>query len=261
MAHETYTLQGENEKLEQRARIFDRQSRPFLQRLISPGQHVFELGCGMGSATRIIAGLLDNTGSLSAIDVNPEYVQYVKEKLCQGGFQNVDIWQQDAQTIATESFYDLIYCRAVLHHIPDAKKVIDKLYNMLRPGGIIALEEPIMDTSITIPNNRNFTKLFDWYIQLGKLRNCDYLIGHKLPSYLQSSGMNVLESQIVQTMIALPQERQAIPDLIDTLKDQLIENKIASLAEIKTVKDDIEQITQSQNPIYNVQFYQIIGQK
>lgn len=261
MSIQDYTLAAENEKLEVRARIFDHQSKLFLNQFIRPGQKILEIGCGMGGATRMIARLLDNTGFIDAIDMNPAYVAYVEKKLDNDGYQNFTIRQQTAESLKGKNKYDVVYGRAVLHHIPTAKNVISELLNEIKPGGIIAFEEPILNTGFALPEVKDFNKLFDWYITLGKNKGCDYLVGAKLNLYFQTLGIKILDSQILQIIVRNQPERLAILELIDTLQKQFIDAKIATQDEIDRVKRSIRNIVESDHIFYAPQFCQILGQK
>lgn len=262
MSIETYTLSAENEKLEVRARIFDRQSKLFLNQFIRPGQKILEIGCGMGGATRMIARLLDNTGFISAVDINPAYVSYVEKKLFNEGFQNFSIQQQNIQSLKEANrYYDVIYGRAILHHIPSAKKVIYELLDALKPGGIIAFEEPIINTPVAYPEVKEYLTLFDWYTKLGVTRNCDYLIGKQLALYYQELGIKILESNILQQIVRNQVEKNAMIELIDTLKQQLLDSNIAQENEIEEIRRGLEKMVHSDHIFYAPQFCQILGQK
>lgn len=261
MSIPTYALSAENEKLEIRARIFDRQSKLFLNRFICPGQKILEVGCGMGGATRMMARLLDNTGFIYAIDMNPAYVTYVEKKLSSDGYQNFSIQQKNIASLHEKNKYDVIYGRAVLHHIPHAKKIINELLDALKPGGLIAFEEPIMDTAFAQPEVKDFPRLFDWYINLGKNKGCDYLIGKNLDLYFQSLEIKILESQIIQIIIRNQLEKDALLELVDTLKEQFLDSHIATESEIHRVKQNMKKMVRSDHIFYAPQFCQILGQK
>lgn len=64
----------------------------------------------------------------------------------------------DAELSFADSFFDLITCFGVLHHIPNVSAVIKELARVLKPGGFLLIREPIVSMGDWTKERRNLTK-------------------------------------------------------------------------------------------------------
>lgn len=87
---------------------------------------ILELGCGNGK------NLIDHTSQSIGVDISSELC-----KICES--RGIHVINQDILDIEfEENSFDYIMCIAVIHHfqnIEDQKKIIQKIYKFLKPGG------------------------------------------------------------------------------------------------------------------------------
>ena len=69
-------------------------------------------------------------------------------------------------------------------HLRDPERVLDEVNKYLKPGGVIACEEPHAGSLTTTPRNEHIERFNELFIQLGKLQGFDFNIGDKLYSIL-----------------------------------------------------------------------------
>jgi hypothetical protein len=77
--------------------------------------------------------------------------------------------------------------------------------------------------------------------------------------YFQELGINILESQIIQIIARNQPERATFLELIDTLQEQFIHSKVATLDDIHHIKHSLEKMIHSDHIFYCPQFSQILG--
>jgi SAM-dependent methyltransferase len=111
---------------EKNARYVSELGLPIVQLLNpQPGERILDLGCGDGTLTKVIAGEgcdvvgVDSSSALVAAAL--------KLGLC------VD--EISAYDIAYQEEFDAVFSNAALHWMTDADRVIEKVYEALRPGG------------------------------------------------------------------------------------------------------------------------------
>jgi trans-aconitate methyltransferase len=102
---------------------------------IGPGWRCLEVGAGRGSVARWLAKRVGPSGSVIALDLDTSLLAGLDEP-------NVEILSGDVLEIelAEESF-DLIHTRLVLMHIPERRRVIERMVSLLAPGGWLVVEE------------------------------------------------------------------------------------------------------------------------
>jgi SAM-dependent methyltransferase len=103
--------------------------------LLRPGMHVWDVGCGsrpvVQHATKVELRL-----TVTGLDVDPSELAMMAPGLCD---QTV---VADLCTFRGDSSADLVICRTVLEHVPDADLAFAGLMSIVRPGGTIAICVP-----------------------------------------------------------------------------------------------------------------------
>ncbi|MGB0563136.1 MAG: class I SAM-dependent methyltransferase [Spirulinaceae cyanobacterium] len=127
----------EQARLQQIEAIFDRKTHQWLQQAgLAAGQMVLELGPGAGSIAQWLAQQVGAQGRVVAIDRDPTHWQAVTAPNLEKIIGDLHQWNYPAAT------FDLIHARYVLIHLPQAEQILQRLYQTLKPGGAIVLEEP-----------------------------------------------------------------------------------------------------------------------
>jgi SAM-dependent methyltransferase len=103
---------------------------------------VLDIGCGMGDVTMLVAQLVGPGGSIVSVDVDLASIATARKRAQAFGFESATFHQADISTIAGVGQFDAIVGRLVLEFLPDPAAVIRRLCGLLRPGGILALQEP-----------------------------------------------------------------------------------------------------------------------
>jgi 2-polyprenyl-3-methyl-5-hydroxy-6-metoxy-1,4-benzoquinol methylase len=97
---------------------------------------VLEVGCGAGYAAQYLSG---HYRSYTGIDYSEELIRYAKAKNSVPGasFEAADLYSYDPGRQ-----FDVVYMIGVLHHMTDMPAALQKLVQLVRPGGVVAANEP-----------------------------------------------------------------------------------------------------------------------
>jgi ubiquinone/menaquinone biosynthesis C-methylase UbiE len=120
---------------------------PFTNRLfrdagIASGMRVLDIGCGMGDVTMLAAQLVGPTGKVVSIDRDQASIETAQRRVSAIGLGNVRFHQADLLTFEDAEPFDAIVSRLVLEFVPDTTAAIKRLRDLLRPGGVMAFQEP-----------------------------------------------------------------------------------------------------------------------
>jgi len=100
-------------------------------------------GCDLGELTLLNVGgsagiidshLAENFATVTSIDIDEGAINFAKEQ-----FQstNLEFKVGDAMNIAySEDTFDVVICSQVYEHVPNAGKMMDEIYRVLKPGGV-----------------------------------------------------------------------------------------------------------------------------
>nr|WP_282957105.1 class I SAM-dependent methyltransferase [Haloterrigena salifodinae] len=85
-----------------------------------PGERILEVGPGTGYYTGMVARAIEPSGTLHAVDVQSEMVEYLRRRMRQEGTQNVEPIRGDARSLPyPNDTFDAAYLVLVLGEIPD----------------------------------------------------------------------------------------------------------------------------------------------
>jgi ubiquinone/menaquinone biosynthesis C-methylase UbiE len=124
-----------------------RYMRPVLDRLeIRSGDRVLELGPGPGAFSVDAARRAGPQGRLIIIDIQPEMIAKVEERLRTAGITNAETRVADAYELPlADSSIDRAFLVTVLGEITDQRRALEELHRVLRPGGILSITEEFSD--------------------------------------------------------------------------------------------------------------------
>lgn len=103
---------------------------------------ILELGCGAGYGTCNILQRL-RPARLIATDYDPELLEIAKRNVVRCKDNTVvDFYQADATKLQFENnAFDVVVAIGILHHIKNYEKALAEIFRVLKPGGMLLLEE------------------------------------------------------------------------------------------------------------------------
>lgn len=123
-------------------RIIDARDIPAVLEQICPGMSVMELGCGSGyltleAARRGAAALgIDIAGG--AIEIARAYYRSVADDV--SGHARYEVADLNKYDFGVEE-HDVILAKGVLHHLPRADRVVERVHRALVPGGLFWISD------------------------------------------------------------------------------------------------------------------------
>ena len=107
---------------------------PLKKRMIA-----LEYGAGTGIASFL---LKDNLKEITLMDSSSEMVRVMNEKIKTTKVKNLKTLNFDLEHSDHKGGkFDLIFTQMVLHHVLDIENIIRKFYNLLNPGGFLAIAD------------------------------------------------------------------------------------------------------------------------
>ena len=116
---------------------------------IRPGMKVLEVGCGSGAFTLDAARAAGANGKVYALDIQKDMLSRLRNKLAKPenkDIANIEMINRSAYELPfQEGSLDLIFTVSVFQEIPDKRKALSEMYRVLKPGGILAISEFMVD--------------------------------------------------------------------------------------------------------------------
>jgi ubiquinone/menaquinone biosynthesis C-methylase UbiE len=109
------------------------------------------------------------------MDSSKEMVEVMKEKISANSIENLIpvVADLEKEEYNGEKF-DLIYSQMVFHHIDDIGFLLDKLYNLLKPGGYLAIADLYKEDGSFHGESFSGHNGFDVDILKSSLESCNF---------------------------------------------------------------------------------------
>jgi SAM-dependent methyltransferase len=179
--------EGERARLALMSRLLDPMHRRHLERAgVEPGARTLEVGCGNGSMSAWLAAQVAPSGQAVAVDLDLS--------LADAGVPALELRRADIMAgLVRPGNFDLVTCRAVLHHLADPEAAAANLVASARPGGAIVLVEPDF-LPVTVAEPAEVRHFWDGWLAWSRSEGIDYLIGRRLPQMVRNLGVTGIEA-------------------------------------------------------------------
>ena len=174
--------------------VFDPGTIRHLEHLgVSKGWHCLEVGAGAGSIAIWLSTRIGSAGRVLATDSNISLLEPVK-------LPNLNVQRHDILTDdMPERSFDLIHTRALLCHLPERERALDRIVASLKPGGWLLIEEPDFVSQHLVSTDKDaqalFRKVTDAKAQLDEVRGFDAYYGRCAFDALRRRGMSKVAAE------------------------------------------------------------------
>lgn len=118
---------------------------------LKEGQTIADIGAGGGYFTLKFADIIGEKGIVYAIDIEPEFLNFIKENAEKKGLDNIITILTKGDLDVPEQSLDFIFMRNVTHHISNRIAYFMNLKKFLKPDGKIAIIEYKKNKKFTFP--------------------------------------------------------------------------------------------------------------
>jgi SAM-dependent methyltransferase len=147
---------AEHQRLIRQSEIFN----PFTERLfrdagLGPGQRILDIGSGLGDVSMLAARLVGTTGTVVGVDCDAIIIAKAKARVMDAGLRNVEFVETELGQIAIKEPFEAIVGRLILEFLPDPNAIVKSLSRLLRPGGVLAIQDacwaPFLQLTANLP--------------------------------------------------------------------------------------------------------------
>jgi ubiquinone/menaquinone biosynthesis C-methylase UbiE len=212
---------------------------------LAEGMRVADFGCGVGVVTRMLAQMVGPAGSVTGIDVGKAQIDEAAGLCAAEGLQNTSFVHASAcSTGLPHNSFDLVYCRFLLLHLPDPAACLQEMKAMLRPGGILMVEDGDLATATSVPRGASdaFANIFG---RLGPMRGVNYSVANDLYHMVMAAGFQDAQLEIHQPALLRGENRAFLKWSVEEAGPALVASGILTpqaldqtLSEMQAAVDD-----------------------
>jgi len=218
--------------------------RVLLQAGLKEGMRIADFGCGVGAVTRMLAEMVGPAGHVTGVDINRAQLAEASSFCEQKGLKNTTFVEASAyNTKLPKNSFDLVYCRFLLLHLQNPAECLREMRDVLKPGGILVVEDGDIATASSIPPSamEAFATLF---CRLGPARGVNYSIANDLYSLVVGAGFARVHMEISQPGIKDGENRNFLKWSLEEAAPALVKEGIISqktlAATLSAMQDAVE---------------------
>ena len=211
---------------------------------LRPGMRVADFGCGIGAAAGMLAEMVGPSGSVTGIDINHAQLEQARYICERKGFTNV--FFKEAEACATglpRASFDLAYCRFLLLHLPDPLSCLREMRDVLKPGGLLVVEDGDIASSGSMPPTALNT-CGELFTRLGQSRGLNYSLARNLYHLVKAAGFAHPEIEIHQPAIARGENRFLLKWSIQEAGPALVTAGLLTSDQLEQLLTDMHRATE-----------------
>jgi ubiquinone/menaquinone biosynthesis C-methylase UbiE len=185
------TNSDEQRRLSEQVELYRSEASSLLDQLQIPtGSRAIDLGCGPLGILDLLAESVGPQGEVFGVEREARFVEVARDLLADRRLDNVQIIQGDAtKTNFPGESFDIAHERLLLIVVPEPQKVIGEMIRLVKPGGIVALEDVDNCSWVCDPPHPAWPKLYKTFETLYRQEGKDPNIGRRLPRLLNEAGL------------------------------------------------------------------------
>ena len=256
MALQSYIIRGGiegRERLRMIARVMLPLTMPLLARAgVREGMACLDAGCGGGDVSVELARLVGPNGRVVGVDLDEVKLGMARAEAAAIGLGNLEFRREDVLAAAPAAAFDVVYARFLLTHLREPARAVERLRDLLAPGGTLIVEDIDYSGHFIHPPSAALDAYVDLYRRTAAARGAHPDIGPRLPLLLEAAGLAPAEMHVVQ-----PAGLRGEVKLLNAITMEAIANAVlaagfATAAEIDAIVDELYRIGRDETTVMSV---------
>ena len=197
-----------------------------------------EVGCGSGDLAFDLAQMVGAGGRVIATDIDEIKLRLARQEAEQQNLTNLEFRLADVVDDEFERF-DFAHVRFVLTHLPNPQKALEKLWQAIRPGGVLVVQDIDFRGHFCHPECAAFSCYIQLYTEAAQRRGADPNIGPRLPGLLVKAGFESVQINVVQPAAMSGEVKLMAPLTMENIADAVLAEGLASRAELDRLVQEL----------------------
>ncbi len=115
---------------------------------VRPGMTVLDVGCGVGWFSIPMARMAGDRGRVIAVDLQQQMLDMLRRRAAAAGvLGRIGLHKCEQDRLGIDAAADFALVFAMLHEVPDQRRLLQEVHNLIKPGGKLLLAEPLIHVS------------------------------------------------------------------------------------------------------------------
>ena len=219
------TSEREVARLRMQSDLFRADAELMLDRIgVGLGWRCLDLCCGVGGITDLLSRRIGTEGTVTGADIDSTKLAVACDWAVANGLDNARFERADA--FATEfpkASFDLVHCRFALGVIPNGKEILNHMVTLVRPGGIVFVEEANVRTMECSPPDPIWDQMLALTVDTFAKIGADVHLGPKLYRVFRTIGLTDLRVRpCLHALRAGDPMMMHLPDTLEGMRDAIL---------------------------------------
>ena len=152
---------------------------------------LLDVGCGPGSITLDLAGLVSQVVGIDGADAAIERAHQEAERrqVTNVSFEIADAYQLPFE----DDSFDVVHAHQILQHLADPVRALGEARRVVKPGGIVAARDADYGTMVHDPHEPRLDRWLELYHRVARHDGGEPDAGRRLAGWFHAAGLTDLE--------------------------------------------------------------------
>jgi SAM-dependent methyltransferase len=172
---------------------------------LTSGATLLDVGCGPGTITADLAGMV---ASVTALEVTADALELARAEIGRRGVTNVEFAVGDAHALDfPDDTFDVVHAHQVLQHLGDPVAALREMRRVTKPGGIVAVRDSDYAAFTWWPRLPALDEWLDLYERVARGNGGEPDAGRRLLSWAHAAGFTDVTPSSSTWCFATPEDR------------------------------------------------------
>jgi len=217
---------------------------------IKSGMHGLVLNCEVGDLAMLLANAVGVNGSVVGIDANHLNIEIAKQHSANAN--NLEYYLSEEKDSYLNRSYDFVFARSLFSNSMNPIKEAQQVFQYLKTGGLLLLQEMDYLKQYCYPSNFAFTRYLDLYAKLAKKQGADLNIIPQINPLLKTAGFSRVKAAQVSPLFINGLAKSFSSLMLESLAPQLIRQQLVLPAEINALIEELKLFEQQPETILSL---------
>ncbi|WP_437095833.1 methyltransferase domain-containing protein [Streptomyces sp. enrichment culture] len=182
-------------------------SAAYLLGALKPHMRILDIGCGPGTITADLAGLVPD-GHVTGLDREPGVLEQARAVAGERGLANVGFAVGDVHALDfPDDTFCVVHAHQVLQHVGDPVRALREMRRVTRPGGFVAVRDSDYAAMTWYPLSPGLDGWLELYRRVARANGGEPDAGRRLKSWALAAGLTDVTASSATWTFSTPEER------------------------------------------------------
>jgi len=211
---------------------------------VKPGWECIDVGCGTMGVLRPLSERVGEGGRVLGIDSDESFVRSAERFIADNELENVRVRQADIfGGDLPDEMFDLVHLRFMFAPYGRDDELMSRALGLLRPGGVLVVQEPDASSWNTMPPHPAFEELKSLIFDAFRRGGGDFNAGQRIFRRLRRSGLQKVTSRASVHALSEAHPYMRLPlQFAESLRERILAANLIENEELDALMNTVDGI-------------------